>query len=171
VLSKGSSCTSIRWQQRTAAAAQEPECSARQPPLPPPDPAAAAADPPKVLASVFGPREVATRSDLQQDRAIIKCEYAMAAFSTGVGFGGCGCAVTRADVPAGRRWLAELNLGVALAPAAAAVPRPDAVASLCVCVLQAHGGSEARWTAAPQSCPRCGRGGQHTHVLGHDTGS
>mmetsp|Transcript_11236 Transcript_11236/g.24209 ORF Transcript_11236/g.24209 Transcript_11236/m.24209 type:complete len:245 (-) Transcript_11236:302-1036(-) len=37
----------------------------------------------KVLAAVFGPREVALRSERQEDRAIIKCEYAMAAFSTG----------------------------------------------------------------------------------------
>lgn len=39
--------------------------------------------PTQVLASVFGPREVDLRSDMQQDKAIIKCEYAMAAFSTG----------------------------------------------------------------------------------------
>jgi hypothetical protein len=37
----------------------------------------------QVLASVFGPREVDSRADMQQDKAIIKCEYAMAAFSTG----------------------------------------------------------------------------------------
>lgn len=37
----------------------------------------------QVLASVFGPREVDSRADMLQDRAIIKCEYAMAAFSTG----------------------------------------------------------------------------------------
>eukprot|EP00879_Flechtneria_rotunda_P003558 GHRR01003792.1.p1 GENE.GHRR01003792.1~~GHRR01003792.1.p1 ORF type:complete len:250 (+),score=66.73 GHRR01003792.1:129-878(+) len=37
----------------------------------------------QVLASVFGPREVENRSEMQQDKAIVKCEYAMAAFSTG----------------------------------------------------------------------------------------
>lgn len=37
----------------------------------------------QVLASVFGPREVELRSQLKHDKAIIKCEYAMAAFSTG----------------------------------------------------------------------------------------
>lgn len=37
----------------------------------------------QVLASVFGPREVDSRSELRQDRAIVKCEYAMANFSTG----------------------------------------------------------------------------------------
>ncbi|KAI8477233.1 MAG: ribosomal protein S5 domain 2-type protein [Monoraphidium minutum] len=37
----------------------------------------------QVLASVFGPREVELRSQLRHDRAIVKCEYAMAAFSTG----------------------------------------------------------------------------------------
>lgn len=38
----------------------------------------------KVLAAVFGPHEVTSRSQMQQDRAIVVCEYAMAAFSTGV---------------------------------------------------------------------------------------
>lgn len=37
----------------------------------------------KVLAAVFGPHEVSKRSDIQEDKAIIKCEYSMAAFSTG----------------------------------------------------------------------------------------
>ncbi|KAF8057927.1 Serine/threonine-protein phosphatase PP1 isozyme 1 [Scenedesmus sp. PABB004] len=37
----------------------------------------------QVLASVFGPREVESRSERQEDRAIVKCEYAMANFSTG----------------------------------------------------------------------------------------
>lgn len=37
----------------------------------------------KVLAAVFGPREVAKRGERLEDRAIIKCEYSMAAFSTG----------------------------------------------------------------------------------------
>eukprot|EP00798_Chlamydomonas_sp_ICE-L_P023523 gene23523-9046_t len=37
----------------------------------------------KVLAAVFGPREVSVRSQRLDDRAIIKCEYSMAAFSTG----------------------------------------------------------------------------------------
>jgi hypothetical protein len=37
----------------------------------------------QVLAAVFGPREVELRSQMQNDRAIVKCEYSMAAFSTG----------------------------------------------------------------------------------------
>lgn len=37
----------------------------------------------QVLAAVFGPHEVKKRSELMEDRAIVKCEYAMAAFSTG----------------------------------------------------------------------------------------
>jgi ribonuclease PH len=37
----------------------------------------------QVLASVFGPREVESRADIKQDRVIVKCEYAMANFSTG----------------------------------------------------------------------------------------
>lgn len=37
----------------------------------------------KVLAAVFGPHEVEQRSKAQPGRAIVQCEYAMAAFSTG----------------------------------------------------------------------------------------
>lgn len=37
----------------------------------------------QVMAAVFGPREMEIRSQAQQDRAVVKCEYAMAPFSTG----------------------------------------------------------------------------------------
>lgn len=37
----------------------------------------------QVLAAVFGPHEADTRGAARDDRAIIKCEYSMAAFSTG----------------------------------------------------------------------------------------
>jgi exosome complex component RRP41 len=37
----------------------------------------------KVLASVYGPREVTGRNQALHDRAIINCEYSMATFSTG----------------------------------------------------------------------------------------
>ncbi len=37
----------------------------------------------QVLAAVFGPHEVEVRAHRVADRAIIKCEYGMAAFSTG----------------------------------------------------------------------------------------
>ena len=37
----------------------------------------------KVLAAVFGPKPVEQRSQEDDTRAVIKCEYAMAAFSTG----------------------------------------------------------------------------------------
>ena len=37
----------------------------------------------QVMAAVFGPRETEMRSQELQDRAVIKCEYAMAPFSTG----------------------------------------------------------------------------------------
>ena len=37
----------------------------------------------KVLAAVFGPKPVEQRSQENEGRAVIKCEYAMAAFSTG----------------------------------------------------------------------------------------
>lgn len=37
----------------------------------------------KVLAAVFGPKPCTNRGDEDEKRAVIKCEYAMAAFSTG----------------------------------------------------------------------------------------
>jgi len=37
----------------------------------------------KVMAAVFGPKEVEQRSAMDPDRAIVRCEYSMAAFSTG----------------------------------------------------------------------------------------
>lgn len=39
----------------------------------------------KVLAAVFGPKPTELRSQEDEKRAIIRCEYAMAAFSTGTG--------------------------------------------------------------------------------------
>lgn len=37
----------------------------------------------RVLAAVYGPREVKNKSQMKNDRAIINCEYSMATFSTG----------------------------------------------------------------------------------------
>lgn len=37
----------------------------------------------QVMCSVFGPKEVEQRSMMNPERAIVKCEYSMAAFSTG----------------------------------------------------------------------------------------
>lgn len=37
----------------------------------------------KVMAAVFGPHEPTNRGQAAHDRAIVRCEYAMAAFSTG----------------------------------------------------------------------------------------
>ncbi len=37
----------------------------------------------QVMCSVFGPKEVEQRSMMDPERAIVKCEYSMAAFSTG----------------------------------------------------------------------------------------
>lgn len=39
----------------------------------------------KVLAAVFGPKPVEQRSREDEKRAVVRCEYAMAAFSTGGG--------------------------------------------------------------------------------------
>ena len=37
----------------------------------------------QVIAAVFGPHEPTNRGQAANDRAIVRCEYAMAAFSTG----------------------------------------------------------------------------------------
>ena len=37
----------------------------------------------KVVAAVYGPREVQNRSQQMSDQALIRCEYSMANFSTG----------------------------------------------------------------------------------------
>ena len=37
----------------------------------------------QVLAAVFGPKEVEQRSQMDSSKAIVRCEYAMASFSTG----------------------------------------------------------------------------------------
>jgi ribonuclease PH len=37
----------------------------------------------QVLAAVFGPRTADNRGQAPHDRALVKCEYAEAAFSTG----------------------------------------------------------------------------------------
>jgi exosome complex component RRP41 len=37
----------------------------------------------RVLAAVYGPRQVTHRGAAKHDRAIINCEYSMATFSTG----------------------------------------------------------------------------------------
>ena len=37
----------------------------------------------KVLAAVYGPREAPMRSDALHDRALVRCEFSMASFSTG----------------------------------------------------------------------------------------
>ncbi|CAL1367791.1 unnamed protein product [Linum trigynum] len=37
----------------------------------------------KVIAAVYGPREVQNKSQLSNDQALVRCEYTMANFSTG----------------------------------------------------------------------------------------
>jgi exosome complex component RRP41 len=87
----------------------------------------------QVLASVFGPREVELRSQLRHDRAIIKCEYAMAAFSTGGG---------RRRGKIDRR-SAELSAAIraALEQTVALEEYARSQIDVCVQVLQADGGT------------------------------
>lgn len=66
----------------------------------------------KVLAAVFGPKPVTNRGEEDEKKAIVKCEYAMAVFSTGTS--GC-CTVGAAQLQwrAGTAWLLGLLPGQA----------------------------------------------------------
>lgn len=88
----------------------------------------------QVLAAVFGPREVEARSQLRRDRAIIKCEYAMAAFSTGG---------ERRRRGKGDRRAAELSLAIraALEQTVALEEYARSQIDVSVQVLQADGGT------------------------------
>lgn len=89
----------------------------------------------QVLAAVFGPREVEVRSQLKHDRAIVKCEYSMASFSTG-GEGG-------RRRGKGDRRSAELSLVIraALEQTIALEEYARSQIDVCVQVLQADGGT------------------------------
>mmetsp|Transcript_11432 Transcript_11432/g.20163 ORF Transcript_11432/g.20163 Transcript_11432/m.20163 type:complete len:245 (-) Transcript_11432:375-1109(-) len=87
----------------------------------------------KVLAAVFGPHEVENRSQQQPDRAIIKCEYGMAAFSTG----------ERRKRGKGDRRSQELSkvIGAALEQTVMTHLLPRSQIDVYVQVLQADGGT------------------------------
>jgi hypothetical protein len=104
--------------------------------------------PPQVLASVFGPREVELRSELKHDRAIVKCEYAMAAFSTGAARAGArsaGAAAPPAVFPPPAAGSSRRLPGRGRVPHATSLPlRPLAR-------RQASGGGAGRRTGARRS--------------------
>lgn len=94
----------------------------------------------KILAAVYGPRELHPKHMALPDRALIRCEYRMATFS-----------VADRKSPAPKRREKEISkvLGEALEPAVFAYLYPRSVIDVFIEVLQADGGSRcASVTAA-----------------------
>lgn len=118
----------------------------------------------QVLASVFGPREVELRSQMRHDRAIVKCEYAMAAFSTGAfARGARGFECRGPALIALERGLVARPLRAAGGHAGQRVRAPAGAAEMRRASLipgppvapfptQASGGGAARRTGAARSC-------------------
>lgn len=114
----------------------------------------------RVLAAVFGPKEPEQRSQQDPNQVTIRCEYAMAAFSTGARGRGAGAgrepgaaegrSSSSRTSSGGQSWqLREGSSG----------SRPALSLSLCatahpatLCLLQASAGSSASRTGEPRSC-------------------
>ena len=86
----------------------------------------------KVLAAVYGPREAPMRSDALHDRALVRCEFSMASFSTG----------ERRRRTKGDRKSVELSLVIKQALEAAVLTElmPRSQLDVNIQVLQADGG-------------------------------
>jgi exosome complex component RRP41 len=86
----------------------------------------------KILAAVYGPRELHPKHMAMPDRALIRCEYRMATFS-----------VPERKSPAPKRREREISkiLGEALQPAVFDYLYPRSVIDVFVEVIQADGGS------------------------------
>lgn len=86
----------------------------------------------KVLAAVYGPREAPMRSDALHDRALVRCEFSMASFSTG----------ERRRRTKGDRKSVELSLVIKQALDAAVLTElmPRSQLDVNIQVLQADGG-------------------------------
>ncbi|CAM6103429.1 unnamed protein product [Calypogeia fissa] len=89
----------------------------------------------KAIAVVYGPREVKNRSQQLHDQALVRCEYSMAAFSTG----------ERRKRPKGDRRATELSLVIRQTMEAAILTHlmPRSQIDIFVHVLQADGGTRA----------------------------
>lgn len=89
----------------------------------------------KVIAAVYGPREVQNRSQLISDRALVRCEYNMANFSTG----------DRMRKPKGDRRSTEISLVIRQTMEACILRNlmPGSQIDIFVQVLQADGGTRS----------------------------
>ncbi|KAA8516136.1 hypothetical protein F0562_019315 [Nyssa sinensis] len=86
----------------------------------------------KVIAAVYGPREVQNRSQQSNDKALVRCEYSMANFSTG----------DRMRKPKGDRRSTEISLVIRQTMEACILTHlmPRSQIDIFVQVLQADGG-------------------------------
>ncbi|XP_024541981.1 exosome complex component RRP41 homolog [Selaginella moellendorffii] len=89
----------------------------------------------KVIAAVYGPHEVHNRSQQLWDRALVRCEYSMAAFSTG----------DRRRKGKGNRRSTEISLVIRQTLEAAILTNlmPKSQIDIYVQVLQADGGTRS----------------------------
>ncbi|KAE9460187.1 hypothetical protein C3L33_07900, partial [Rhododendron williamsianum] len=89
----------------------------------------------KVIAAVYGPREVQNRSQQLSDQALVRCEYSMANFSTG----------DRMRKPKGDRRSTEISLVIRQTMEACILTHlmPRSQIDIFVQVLQADGGTRS----------------------------
>nr|XP_017233568.1 PREDICTED: exosome complex component RRP41 homolog [Daucus carota subsp. sativus] len=89
----------------------------------------------KVIAAVYGPREVQNRSQQLNDQALVRCEYTMANFSTG----------DRRRKPKGDRRSTEISLVIRQTMEACIMTHlmPRSQIDIFVQVLQADGGTRS----------------------------
>lgn len=89
----------------------------------------------KVIAAVYGPREVQNRSQQMSDQALVRCEYNMANFSTG----------DRKRKPKGDRRSVEISLVIRQTMEACIMTdqMPRSQIDIFVQVLQADGGTRS----------------------------
>ncbi|KAH9288612.1 hypothetical protein KI387_032729, partial [Taxus chinensis] len=89
----------------------------------------------KVMAAVYGPREVQNKSQQLHDQALVRCEYSMANFSTG----------DRVRRPKGDRRSTEISLVIRQTMEAAILTHlmPRSQIDIFVQVLQADGGTRS----------------------------
>lgn len=89
----------------------------------------------KVIAAVYGPREVQNKSQQMSDQALVRCEYSMANFSTG----------DRMRKPKGDRRSTEISLVIRQTMEACILTHlmPRSQIDIFVQVLQADGGTRS----------------------------
>uniref|UniRef100_A0A7C8ZNV5 tRNA nucleotidyltransferase n=1 Tax=Opuntia streptacantha TaxID=393608 RepID=A0A7C8ZNV5_OPUST len=89
----------------------------------------------KVIAAVYGPREVENKAELINDQALVRCEYTMANFSTG----------DRVRKPKGDRRSTEISLVIRQTMEACIMTHlmPRSQIDIFVQVLQADGGTRS----------------------------